>query len=1277
MADEIIDIIHNISYQVHDAELDKAIRTVEGNIKGIENLTKRQIRLAQQYNRTAVQDNETRARLSRMINQNTSALNYHKKSLEQNIISNKRLTHSMEKELGIIGTIEQKLKLLQAARRRATSDEDIRRYDNLINQQRTRLNNYNANPIPNQSKGLLSSVSGVSRLLPAVGGALSIATLGNQVKDVTQRFESYRTTLRNTFQSSIKANEEFTKIKTFAEKTPFAVDELTSSFIKLVNRGFTPTYEELTNLGDLAASQGKSFDQLVEAILDAQTNEYERLKEFGIRAKTVGDSVTLTFKGVEKQIKKTDEEAIRKAILSFGQMKGVAGGMNAQAQTLGGTISNLGDSFDGLFSAIGSHGQSSFQGLLNSVKETVDWFTKMIETSPVDSLREQRNELNLLVGQLIIANNQEEVRSSLMSEIASKYPEYLNLIDAERSSTEQLSSALSVLNQEYENKIRLALISEEQNRITEKQTRLIGKQREAIKALLPELAKYGYTEVSFSALSPSEQQRVGNQILKKSVQNKGEDLINELSTSTREFAGERNLNKVKQASEFQKNWENFNSINEKLNKERLHQIKLTNAQNESYIKGLKETLAQEEEELKLMKKQGANQNQILAQEKLIQGIRDKINSPTKTKTPANSSTGTKKTKSKTHSGRTVDPNKEALKVIEENYKTELEKEKQALEKIRKEKLTALQNEEIDRITYNEKMQDITDSHNAKLLLLEINYAKQRIQYIKGAEKEASQTRIAEIQNSIIDLSTALKERAEKEIKALIDSQRVIDDELFKLSAESLDKEIKNIQKGTDVQLEAIDERNKELIRKHAKLTDDLNNPELSANAIEQLKLVEEAQKKNEELRLKVVKDSEKRIRETRLKYVLEEIKELENLAVSRIDHYTEKEQAEFDKKYLDKLRENENELEKIRNQADENDNKNLSKNKKLKLAEEKANKEVEIAKRAELTKLFIIKTSIENQLAVLKAGYDDLADEEKESRQKQIDALNSQLSTTQNSIKKGFDGLEENPSNEKCKWSEKDEKILNTFREINAYVNEVTGSVTTFTEVLQNALDLEISIRERRVERIQKIAERGNAEILQLEEQRLQKAQAQQEKYARQQIAINSAQQISASLVAVAEAAKRGGGFLSIAAVLATISALATGYAMAKSLSQDSTGSLGFKDGVVNLYGPGTETSDSIPARLSKGESVITAKGTRIGDNAKILEMMNNNVAFSLPNIKDVGVTSTVMHNKKEVLDIKNELAEIKTAIENQKSSSVIIDADGLVAMSNAVNIRKMKRDLL
>lgn len=55
---------------------------------------------------------------------------------------------------------------------------------------------------------------------------------------------------------------------------------------------------------------------------------------------------------------------------------------------------------------------------------------------------------------------------------------------------------------------------------------------------------------------------------------------------------------------------------------------------------------------------------------------------------------------------------------------------------------------------------------------------------------------------------------------------------------------------------------------------------------------------------------------------------------------------------------------------------------------------------------------------------------------------------------------------------------------------------------------------------------------------------------------------------------------------------------------------LGFKDGVVSLEGPGTETSDSIPAWLSRGESVITAASTKA--NREELAWMNANPGMSI-----------------------------------------------------------------
>lgn len=193
--------------------------------------------------------------------------------------------------------------------------------------------------------------TGISR---EIGAKLAegLAAIPGAIASTTLQFEKLQTVLKTTLGSQGEADKAFALIKDFAASTPFQVSSITDAFIKLTNRGVKPTRESLTQLGDLASSQGKELDQLVEAILDASTGENERLKEFGIQATKSGDQVTFAFKGVQKTVANTPE-AINAAILSFGNLQGVTGGMEAQSKTLGGALSNLQDVGDTLAVAFG------------------------------------------------------------------------------------------------------------------------------------------------------------------------------------------------------------------------------------------------------------------------------------------------------------------------------------------------------------------------------------------------------------------------------------------------------------------------------------------------------------------------------------------------------------------------------------------------------------------------------------------------------------------------------------------------------------------------------------------------------------------------------------------------------------------------------------------------------------------------------------------------------------------------------------------------------------
>lgn len=208
----------------------------------------------------------------------------------------------------------------------------------------------------NKANGLMGGFQkqmlNIGKMMAGVFAADKMLEFGKQVFNVTAEFQKFEAVLTNTLGNNGAAQAALRQINEFAAKTPYQVDELTASFVKLANQGFIPTMKQMTSLGDLASAMGKSFDQLTEAIIDAQTGEFERLKEFGIRASKQGDQVTFTFKGVKTQVDFT-ADSIRQYILSLGDVKGVTGGMDAQSKTLGGTMSNLSDAIGQVQLALG------------------------------------------------------------------------------------------------------------------------------------------------------------------------------------------------------------------------------------------------------------------------------------------------------------------------------------------------------------------------------------------------------------------------------------------------------------------------------------------------------------------------------------------------------------------------------------------------------------------------------------------------------------------------------------------------------------------------------------------------------------------------------------------------------------------------------------------------------------------------------------------------------------------------------------------------------------
>ena len=240
------------------------------------------------------------------------------------------------------------------------------------------------------SKGVITATSGLKKLdvqsgktedknkkltrsfglVKAAVGAFAASLVIKQFISTAAAFETMKVSLEVVTGSAEKATMAFGGILELAKETPFSVSELTEAFIKLKSLGLDPSEASLISYGNTASAMGKSLNQMIEAIADASVGEFERLKEFGIKARSQGDQVSFTFQGVTKTVKKNAEE-ITGYLQGLGDVQ-FAGGMAMQMDTVNGAFSNAGDAVDLLANKLGE------SGLNTVVKEVTLSFAALV-----------------------------------------------------------------------------------------------------------------------------------------------------------------------------------------------------------------------------------------------------------------------------------------------------------------------------------------------------------------------------------------------------------------------------------------------------------------------------------------------------------------------------------------------------------------------------------------------------------------------------------------------------------------------------------------------------------------------------------------------------------------------------------------------------------------------------------------------------------------------------------------------------------------------------------
>jgi tape measure domain-containing protein len=203
-----------------------------------------------------------------------------------------------------------------------------------------------------------------------------------------------------------------------------------------------------------------------------------------------------------------------------------------------------------------------------------------------------------------------------------------------------------------------------------------------------------------------------------------------------------------------------------------------------------------------------------------------------------------------------------------------------------------------------------------------------------------------------------------------------------------------------------------------------------------------------------------------------------------------------------------------------------------------------------------------------------------------------------------------------------------------------------------------ISAQQRRVDAAAEIAEKGNAELLQIEEDRLRKLNEQKAKFVRAQQALAAIELVANSAVAIAKAAAEGGAAAPFT-IAATLIALAAGLVSARAQARAAAGS--FAEG--GYTGDGGKYQPA--GVVHRGEFVITKEKTR--QWRPVLEAIHAGRDPMLT--KGINERIVAVNNKA----MESKLERIETAIRDQKGLALSIDERGIHGIVSRLDYKNQR----
>lgn len=256
-------------------------------------------------------------------------------------------------------------------------------------------------------------------------------------------------------------------------------------------------------------------------------------------------------------------------------------------------------------------------------------------------------------------------------------------------------------------------------------------------------------------------------------------------------------------------------------------------------------------------------------------------------------------------------------------------------------------------------------------------------------------------------------------------------------------------------------------------------------------------------------------------------------------------------------------------------------------------------------------------------------------------------------------------------------QFLDQVSQIETITNATLNAATQILSVEAQKYEKLSSLQEKRVDDAKNIADKGNAELLELEQKRLDDLNQQREQYVRRQQALAVVELIANTAIAISKAAAQTGAF-AVVGISAALIALAGGLAQARSMASQAA----FYDGGFTGEGDPTQVSSNLgkkPYTYHKGEFVFNHEKT--GRYKDIFQGIHTgNIDLNDWKNKVQAFESMKLFPQQREIDIaglEKRMDRVITAIDSQ-SSSVNIDENGWMIRLKSIQTRNdfIKRHL-